>query len=67
MLSETILERHIYLRRNLLLLLPRKVDEVVVFGAYQQRNGRLVEASALTVPFFDGIESAFACEVEHKQ
>lgn len=53
--------------RDLLLLLAGKVDEVVVFGADQERDGGLVEASPLPVPFLNGIECALAGQVEHEE
>lgn len=51
----------------LLLLLSGKVDEVVVFGANQKRNSSFVESSPLPVPFFNRIECALSCQIEHEQ
>lgn len=56
-----------YLVRNLLLIFARKVDKVVVLGADQDGNGRLVEAPTLAVPLLDAVERALACQVKHEQ
>ena len=40
---------------------------MVVFCADQEWNGGLVEAPALTVPLFDGVECALAGQVEHEE
>lgn len=55
------------LQTDFLLLFAREVDEMVVFGADEERDGGLVEASALSVPFFDAVECGFACEIEHEE
>ena len=56
-----------YLIRDLLLLLPWKVDKVVVLCSYQERDSSLVEASSLPVPFLNGVECALAGQVEHEE
>lgn len=55
------------LYRDLLLLFPREVDEVVILCPNEERDGRLVEAAPLSVPLLDTVESGFACEVEHEE
>ena len=40
---------------------------MIIFCSNQKRNGSLVEASSLPIPFFNGVEGALSCEVEHKQ
>lgn len=40
---------------------------MVVFSADQERNGRLVETSALPVPLLDRIERTLSSEVEHEK
>jgi hypothetical protein len=55
-----------YLIRNLFLLLAWKIDEVVILCANQERDGGLVEASPLTVPFLNGVERALASQIEHE-
>ena len=61
------LRKPLSLQTDLLLLLSREVDEMVILGSYQERNGCLVEAASLPVPLFDGVERAFPGQVEHKQ
>ena len=56
-----------YLIRDLLLVLPGKVHKVVVFGAYQDRDGGLVEAAALAVPLLDAVQGALPGQVEHEE
>lgn len=56
-----------YLVGNFLLLLPRQVHKVIVLCAYEDRNGRLVESSPLTIPLLDAVQRALAGQVEHKQ
>lgn len=52
---------------DLLLIFSREVNEVIVFRADQERDGRLVEASSLSIPFFDTVECGFAGQVEHEE
>lgn len=40
---------------------------MVVFRSNQEWDGRLVESSSLSVPFFDAIERALPRQVEHEQ
>ena len=40
---------------------------MVVLGADQERNGSLVETSALAVPFLDRIERALSGQVKHEE
>lgn len=40
---------------------------MIILRADEERNGSLIEAATLTVPFLDRIKRALACEVEHKQ
>jgi len=40
---------------------------MIVFGSDQERYRCLVEASSLTVPLLDGVERAFASQVEHEE
>ena len=52
---------------NLFLLFPWKVDKVIVLCADQERDGGLVEATALPVPFLDGVQGALPRQVEHEE
>lgn len=56
-----------YLGRDLLLFLLWKIDEVVVLGPDQEGDGRLVEPTPLPIPFLDGVQCAFARQIEHEQ
>ena len=40
---------------------------MVILGADEERDGCLVEAAALPVPFLDAVKCRFAREVEHEQ
>lgn len=40
---------------------------MIVLGSDQERNRSLIETSSLPVPFFDRIECAFPCEIEHEE
>ncbi len=40
---------------------------MVVFGANEKRNGRLVEAAPLPVPLLDRVQRALARQVEHEE
>lgn len=40
---------------------------MIVFGADQERYGRLVESATLSVPLLDTVECRFSCQVEHEQ
>lgn len=40
---------------------------MVVLGSDQERDGCLVEAASLSVPFFDAVEGGFPREVEHEE
>ena len=55
------------LQRDLFLLLPGEVDEVIVFCTNQERNGSLIEAATLSIPFFDTVQGRLASEVEHEE
>lgn len=61
------LSKSLGLIRDLLLVLSRKVDEVVVFRTDQDGNRGLVEASSLAIPLLDAVERALARQVEHEQ
>lgn len=50
-----------------LLILPRKVYKMIVLGANQERNCRLIESTALSIPLLDRVERAFPGEIKHKQ
>lgn len=52
---------------NFLLILDGKVDKMIVFRADENRDGRLVEASALSVPFLDAVEGALSRQVKHEE
>jgi hypothetical protein len=68
LVSDVGLFGHIsYLIRNLLLLFPGEVDKVIVLCADQKRDCSLVETSSLPVPFLDGVQCAFACQVKHEE
>ncbi len=54
------------LSADLLLVFLGKADEMVVFGAYEKGDGSLVEASPLPIPFFDTVERALSCQIEHE-
>lgn len=51
----------------LFLLFSWKVDEMVVLGAYKERDGGFVKTSALPIPLLDAIQGALPCEVEHEE
>lgn len=55
------------LERDFFLVLAREVDEMVVLGTNKERNGCFVETPALAIPFLDGVQSAFAGEIKHKE
>ena len=55
------------LQADLLLLLAREIDEMVVLGADEEGDGGFVEAPALAVPLFDAVEGGLAREVEHEE
>ena len=55
------------LQGDFFLLFLGEIDEVVIFRSYQERDGGLVEAAALTVPFLDGVECRFAGQVKHEE
>lgn len=40
---------------------------MVVLRTDEERNSRFVEATALPVPFLDGIQCAFAGKIKHEQ
>lgn len=61
------LSKALRLQRDLFLVFPGEVDKVVVFGSNKEGNCCLVEASALAVPFLDGVESALAGEIKHEK
>lgn len=56
-----------YLIGYLLLFLPREIDKVVVLCPHQKGDCRFVETAPLTVPLLDGVQRAFAGEVEHEE
>jgi hypothetical protein len=56
-----------HLCANFFLILPWKIDKVVVLGADEEGNGGLVETPALTIPLFDAVESAFPSQVKHEE
>lgn len=56
-----------YLKADFFLLFSGKVDKVIVLGADEEGDGSLVETSALSVPFLDGVESALTREIEHEE
>ena len=56
-----------YLCADLLLILSGEVDEMIIFGANQERNGGFVEASSLPIPLFDAVECTLPCEIEHEE
>lgn len=56
-----------YLQRNLLLVFSREVDELIVLGSHEERDGCLIEPAALAVPFLDRVQRALTSEVEHEQ
>ena len=49
------------------MLFSGKVDEGVVFGADEERNGSLVETSTLSIPLLDGIQCALSRQVKHEE
>ena len=49
------------------MVLTRKVHKVVILGANQERDGSLIESTALAIPFLNGVEGALSGEVEHEQ
>lgn len=51
----------------LLLLLPREIYKVVVLCPHQKGDCSFVETAPLTVPLLDGVQRAFAGEVEHEE
>lgn len=55
------------LQTDLFLLLSWKVDKVIVLGTNQEWNGGLVEASSLSVPFFDRVEGTLPSEIKHEE
>lgn len=55
------------LHADLFLFFTWEVDEMVVLGADEERDGSLVEATPLAVPFLDGIEGRFAGEIKHEE
>ena len=55
------------LQTNLLLLLLREIDKVVVLCANQKRYSRLIESSTLAIPLLDRIQCALAREIEHEE
>lgn len=55
-----------YLCADLFLIFSRKVDEVVVFRADQERYSSLVETTSLSIPFLDTVQCALSCEIEHE-
>lgn len=61
------LRKTLCLEGNFLLILAREVDKVIILGTNQERNGSLVETTALAIPFFDRIERALACQIKHEQ
>lgn len=56
-----------YLKRNLLLILAGKVDEMVILCPNQERNGRFVKPTALPVPLLDRIQCTLPCQVKHEK
>lgn len=52
---------------NFLLVLDWKVDEMIVLCADENGNGRLVEASSLSVPLLDAVESTLASQIKHEE
>lgn len=44
-----------------------KVDKVVVLGADQDGDSRLVESAPLAIPLLDAVESALARQVKHEE
>lgn len=53
--------------RDLLLVLPREIDEVVVLRPDQDGDSRFVEPPALAVPLLDAVQRALPRQVEHEQ
>lgn len=53
--------------RNFLLVFPWKVDEMVVLGTNQYRNGCLVKPPSLAIPLLDAVECALSRQVEHEE
>ena len=51
----------------LFLILSWKIDEMIVFGANQEGNSSLVEASTLSVPLLDAVERRLPRKVEHEE
>lgn len=40
---------------------------MIILRADEERNGSLIKAATLAIPFLDRIEGALACEIEHEQ
>lgn len=55
------------LNGDLLLVLSRQVDKLIVLGSNQERNSGLVEPSALAVPFLDRVQSTLPSQIEHEE
>lgn len=49
------------------LILPGKVDKMVILGSHKEWNRSLVESTTLSVPFLDRVQCAFAGKIEHEQ
>lgn len=56
-----------YLDRDFFLVLPGKVDELIIFGADKERNGCLVEPATLAIPFLDRIQRTLPGQIEHEE
>lgn len=56
-----------YLQRNLLLILAREVDKVVIFGTNQEWDGGFIKTTALAIPLLDGVQGALPSEIEHEE
>ena len=52
---------------NFFLLFSWEVDKGIIFCANKEWNGGFVEATTLTIPLFDRIESTLTSEVKHKE
>lgn len=52
---------------NLLLLLLRKVNKMIILRAHQKRNSRLIEPPPLPIPLLDTIQRALPRQVKHEQ
>ena len=53
--------------RYFFLVFLGEIDKMIILRANKKWNSCLIEAAALSIPFFDRVESALPCEIKHKE